>query len=61
MLYPSLKVGNFLYQLVPLIALACLLSVYRLLLVHFTDTSEIFRIVITGQLFQYGIFNSLEP
>lgn len=61
MLYPSLEVGNFLYQLVALIALPCLLSVYRLLLVHVTDTSEMVRVVIARQLVQYRIFNSLEP
>lgn len=59
MLYPSLEVGNFLYQLVALIALPCLLSVYRLLLVHVTDTSEMVRVVIARQLVQYRIFNSL--
>lgn len=61
MLYPGLEAGNLLYQLVALIALACLLSVYRLLLVHFTDTFEVGRVVIARQLFQNRIFNSLDP
>lgn len=61
MLYLSLEVGNFLNQLVALIALACPFSLNRLLLVHFTNTLEIVRVVTARQLFQNGVFNSLDP
>ena len=61
MLYPRLEVSNFLYQLVALIALACPLSVYRLLFVHATNNLEIARVVTARQLFQNGIFNPLDP
>ena len=61
MLYPSLEAGNLFYQLVAFVALPCLLSIYRLLLVHFTDTSEMVRVVIARQLFENRIFNSLDP
>lgn len=61
MLHPSLEVEHFLNQLVALIALACPLSIFDLLLVHSTNTFQIVRVVTVRQLFQNGLFNPLDP